>query len=208
MQYSSNPNEGVKALIRSHPTLSGQYRQAVLHHRDRANSLKTHQFSVAKANNAIAQKQLELDVLAAIAPTSEVENKKRQLLRQQLEIEIAEIEFQRDTATELVDDAIREMKCCEREIDRINAAAGQDLGQLNSEAFQVLQSRDFKLRRVRFLAARSISIKYGLSVDAVEMLLEIPVEEQGEYLAEWLRFSAGFEQLIAAAQQKQINQSQ
>jgi hypothetical protein len=182
MQYSSNSNAGLAALIFSHPTPAGQYRQAMLQVRDRQHALEDFDLERRKQEQTILVKQAErLQVLAVHTKTvaeEQMQVAKAALI--ELEIEYATRQIQR--TQELVDDALRELAFCQRAIEIICQQSQIDFQKLDEMGFQQLMAIDFAKKRDRWIASRILAMQAGLPIDAAEMLLEIPESERRETL--------------------------
>lgn len=206
MQYSPNSDEAVRALIRACPTLAGQYRQARLHLRDREEALRTHQIERSRHEHHRTLKEAERDSLINLCPADPDEHKVWAAKVALLELDLAQAQMGINYASDLVEDALREVSVCRAEIERINQEFGQDLGALPEAEFQQLMGLDFRQKRIRWIAARTLSASYGLPPDAMEALLEIPAQERVDYLVAHNQFLAAFNGQVgdAIAGQKKI----
>ncbi len=181
MQYSTNSDEALRFTIRSQPTLSGQYRQAVLQIRDRLQALENFKFSAAKAEQTLSIARIRREQHRLKKPTGAVEFGTIEIW--QAELNLLDIEIQQKTAElkqgfDLVDDAEREVEVCRREIERINIEANTDFAEMESSDFQVLMADDFRDRKSRAIASQLIA---G-SPTAIEMLIELPEGDRPDYL--------------------------
>lgn len=174
MQLSSNSNAAILGIIYSCPTAAGQWRQAMIQGRDRRIALENYSLDRRKLLAEIELKQDELLQSRRLQrPSAE-----RELI--QIEIERKEIEIQR--CDELVEDAARELACCEAEAQRICEQAGIVFGELDAEQFQDYMVLDYQAKQVRWGASQVLAGVVGCSVDYAEHLLELPEEERAAYM--------------------------
>lgn len=181
MQYSTNSDEALRFMIRSQPTVAGQYRQAVLQIRDRLLALENFKFSVAKAEQALALTRIRLEQHQRKKPVGVLTFGEIEIW--QTELNLFDIEIQQKTSElkqgfDLVDDAEREVEVCRREIERCNTEASTDFAEMGSDDFQRLMSDDFRDRKARAISSQLIA---G-SPTAIEMLIELPEGDRADYL--------------------------
>jgi hypothetical protein len=197
VQYSSNSNEAMRSIVRSKPTLVGQYRQAILEFEKRSHDLQRAALSLEKQRQEIRLKRVQLGKL--IAQISDAEELQCRQTIATLEIQEAELDL--NQTIKLTADAERELQVCQDEIERIKAIAPVDFATLDENQFQFLMSEEFKLRRVRHLVAQTVSHAIGFRPEVIEVLLEIPDEERSEYFQLHQEMAAG---LLSAIAPKQI----
>lgn len=174
MQYSSNSNEALRSLIRSCPTLIGQYRQAKLQIRDRTIALQQYDFALRRHDLTINQKEKLRDCFHQSGDCDDE--------AALINLEIAEAKFGIDRTNELIDDAVREIKVCEQELDRIRQESDIDFSELSQDEFQKLMVAEFRQKRVRWIAARTIAPQLGIPPESAEVLLELPEDDRESYL--------------------------
>lgn len=182
MQYNTNSDAAIRAIIRACPTLIGQYRQAALQKRDRELALQQYQFAAKKQDIDLGLKLLEIEELEADKSGDRIDKRRRELLVQRLLVEIAEIEADAANTRELLDDALREVRVCDEELQRIVGELGTDPEALTTAEFQALMADEYREKVVRAIAAPVLAGHLGLTVESTVALLEVPLEERANYL--------------------------
>jgi len=177
MQYSSNSNAAIAALIRANPTPVGQYRQAAMHLRDRLQALQTHERSERRADLRIAGLRLEQQRLR-IELGSEIEQAIANNKADLIEIDIEEGEAELQLARDLIADAQREVDACRAEIEAIQKEVGISFDSISDADFQAHMGEDFRQKRFRWLAAGYLAPRLGIPADRMEALLELTPEER------------------------------
>lgn len=177
MQYSTNSNEALRFTIRSHPTLAGQYRQAMVQARDRLQALEAFRLSSAKIEQSILIDQCRLDQVQKTQPSP------LNIAIWQAELELQKIEIEEKKqhlkqSLDLVEDARREVTVCNQEIDRIKEESNCDFAVMPLAEFQELMVDDFRQRKARAIAANLIMGGPA----AIEMLIELPEVDRCDYL--------------------------
>lgn len=182
MQFSTNSDAAILQTIRAGCTLAGQYRLAVLQKRDRQAALTEWHYTKSKSDAEIRLKQTEYKQLEVgfLAEDEPLERAKLEAQLDMLRLEIEQIQVSLQQCSELVEDALREIAVCDREIARINASHGSDMSTLPASEFQKLMTSEHALKTARWIAARTLSAQTGVPIDAAELLLELPEADRGE----------------------------
>jgi hypothetical protein len=182
MQFSSNSDAALAALIRANPTPAGRYRQAAMHLRDRLQALQAHERNERRAELRIAGLRLEQQRLQCELG-SEIEREIARNKSDLIELDIEEGEAEVRLSRDLVADARREADVCVSEIEAIRAETGLDFENMPAVVFQVHMHDEFRQKRIRWLAAGYLGPRLGIPIDRMEALLEYSPEERAALFA-------------------------
>lgn len=196
MQFSTNSDEAIRALIRACPTPIGQYRQAMIQARDRAMALQQFEFGKKRKERQIAIMEAEREQILSSAATGVAEAQIRANRAALIELDIQEASFELSSTEQLVGDAQRELRVCHSEIDRIQRDTGIRFDLLSESEFQGLMTEDFQQKRLRWIASRTLAAQMGIPAEAAEAFLEIPVNERLDYFRKHADLLTEFNQTL------------
>jgi hypothetical protein len=195
VQYSSNSNAAMVAIIRSRPTLIGQYRQAKLEVWRRQQDLESVALQLQK-------EEIELELAKLQTPTLGIDAETRLKIKLAA-IAAAEMSRKIQTTADLAKDTQRELQICEVELNRIRAEAeaiGLNLDELSESQFQILMAEEFKAKRARYFAAQFLAPQIGVMAGAIEEFLEIPEADRRDIIQLQSAYMNGFAALLPEAQ--------
>lgn len=203
MQYSSNSDAAMRAIIRSRPTLVGQYRQAQLEIHRRSQDLQAVTFQLRREQIDLEMARLEVAKAREECGTG-IDAEIAQCRQEKAAIDAEEIEFKIKTTSKLAADTEREIRVCQDELSKIleegRSLLGVDLSQINEAGFQTLMAEEFNAKRSRFFASQFLSTYTGLQPGVIEELLEMPESDRIQILEMQKTYTEGFLAFLPQAQ--------
>jgi hypothetical protein len=176
-QLSSNTDEAVRLLIRSQPTLIGQYVFAMRQKLDREQALEGSRLDARRGNIALRRLYLQRGRLEAQIRVGQ----NPEFLQCDLDavlLDIEEAESQAALQSALDRDCQREIALCEAELQRIEAANGGSFSELDKAAFQGQMAGNTHGIYAMKMAAVSLAKMLDIPIEVATLLIEIPPESR------------------------------
>jgi len=172
MQYSPNSVEATQCLIRAAMTPAAQYRQAQLQLRQARQTFLEWELdkqAIALDTSILFEEMQQLH--AAGDQLSLLQAKKKAIAAQRLQLRL-------EATRELEGDTLREITTCEAEIERIERDSGIDFSTLSDSEFQAQMAEEYRFKIARRMAAGTLAVNLGISVEGAIALLELPPEKR------------------------------
>jgi hypothetical protein len=202
VQFSSNSNAAIAAMVSEHPTVIGQWRAAMMQLHDRQDALDSQDLERRITMNKIEKIEEQIKLLSdgesasCIANILEVEG---------LELEIEKLRLELTRSDRLVADAERELSVALRLVDQIVQQAGFDPAELTEAQQQELMTEEFHIKRLRWFVSQLSAPFTGVSPEVLEMFMSMPSEQMQQIMLEHQIFVRNFNGESTALLQGEAN---